>query len=89
MVHKNPFPLDNVNVAEVVPARSDRILVIEDDRAAQRVLRRMFELEGFTVDIADNGVAGLELFRAVAPSILLDLSLPGMPGQDAWQTTHA
>ena len=68
---------------EVVPAGSERILVIEDDRAVQKALKRLFEGEGFAVDIAGNGVAGLEMFRAATPSVLvLDLSLPGTPGQD-------
>ena len=68
---------------EAVPAGSERILVIEDDRAVQKALKRLFEGEGFAVDIAGNGAAGLEMFRAAVPSVLvLDLSLPGTPGQD-------
>jgi DNA-binding response OmpR family regulator len=68
---------------ETVPAKSERILVIEDDRGVQKALKRLFEGEGFTVDIAGNGFAGLEMFRAAAPAVLvLDLSLPGTPGQD-------
>ena len=66
-----------------VPAGSERILVIEDDRAVQKALTRLFEAEGFAVDVAGNGAAGLEMFWAAAPSVLvLDLSLPGTPGQD-------
>jgi DNA-binding response OmpR family regulator len=68
---------------ETLPGNSERILVIEDDRAVQKALKRLFEAEGFTVDIAGNGAAGLEMFRAATPSVLvLDLSLPGTPGQD-------
>jgi DNA-binding response OmpR family regulator len=68
---------------EGVSPNAERILVIEDDRAVQKALKRLFEAEGFAVDIAGNGAAGLEMFRAVAPSVLLlDLSLPGTPGQD-------
>lgn len=68
---------------EARPASSERILVIEDDRGVQKALKRLFESEGFAVDIASNGAAGLEMFRAATPSIvLLDLRLPGMPGQD-------
>jgi DNA-binding response OmpR family regulator len=68
---------------EAVPAGAERILVIEDDRAVQKALKRLFEGEGFAVDIAGNGAAGLDMFRAAAPSVLvLDLSLPGTPGQD-------
>jgi len=72
-----------VATMEAAPASSERILVIEDDRAVQKALKRLFEGEGFAVDIAGNGAAGLEMFRAAAPSVLvLDLSLPGTPGQD-------
>jgi DNA-binding response OmpR family regulator len=70
-------------VLDSAPAASERILVIEDDRAVQKALKRLFEAEGFAVDVAGNGAAGLEMFRAATPSVLvLDLSLPGTPGQD-------
>ncbi len=84
VVNKNiAAPLAAAATMEVVPAGSERILVIEDDRAVQKALKRLFEGEGFAVDIAGNGAAGLEMFRAAAPSVLvLDLSLPGTPGQD-------
>src|SRR5208337_3942626 len=68
---------------DAVPVGAERILVIEDDRAVQKALKRLFEAEGFAVDIAGNGAEGLEMFRAAMPSVLvLDLSLPGTPGQD-------
>jgi len=52
--------------------------VIEDGKALQRALKRLFEPEGFTVAIASDGPGGLELFKAGAPDIvLLDLGLPG------------
>ena len=61
----------------------ERILVIEDDHAVQKALKRLFEAEGFGVDIASSGTAGMELFRAAQPTALvLDLRLPGMSGQD-------
>jgi len=61
----------------------ERILVIEDDRAVQKALRRLFEAEGFAVEIASSGTAGLELFRTAQQSALvLDLRLPGVSGQD-------
>src|SRR5580658_3525302 len=68
---------------DAVQIGAERVLVIEDDRAVQKALKRLFEAEGFAVDIAGNGAAGLEMFRAAAPSVLvLDLTLPGTPGQD-------
>jgi DNA-binding response OmpR family regulator len=64
-------------------AQPERILVIEDDHAVQKALKRLFEGEGFGVEIASSGTAGLERFRADPPTALvLDLRLPGMSGQD-------
>jgi DNA-binding response OmpR family regulator len=61
----------------------ERILVIEDDRAIQRALKRLFEAEDYGVHISGDGCAGLEAFRTVHPSlVILDLRLPGMPGRE-------
>jgi DNA-binding response OmpR family regulator len=83
LVNKNISSATAAAPMETAPAGAERILVIEDDRAVQKALKRLFEAEGFAVDIAGNGAAGLEMFRAALPSVLvLDLSLPGTPGQD-------
>jgi two-component system, OmpR family, alkaline phosphatase synthesis response regulator PhoP len=61
----------------------DRILVVEDDRAVQKALRRLFESEGYAVESAFDGVSGLGAFRSSPPSaVVLDLRLPKMSGQD-------
>jgi DNA-binding response OmpR family regulator len=61
----------------------EKILVIEDDRAIQKALKRLFESEGYNLEIAGTGTAGLEAFRAaVSCLVVLDLKLPGMPGRD-------
>jgi DNA-binding response OmpR family regulator len=60
-----------------------RILAIEDDSAVQRVLKRLFEPEGYSVDLAQDGTSGLELLRKMMPSaLLLDLRLPDISGQE-------
>ena len=61
----------------------ERILVVEDDRAVRKVLKRLFESEGYAVELTTDGVAGLAAFRTAQPSIVvLDLRLPGMSGRD-------
>jgi len=76
--------------AAVPMPATDRILVIEDDRGVQKALRRLFEGEGFQVDVAGNGAEGLELFRGSVPSVVvLDLRLPGMLGQDVCREISA
>ncbi len=63
-----------------------KILVIEDGRALQRALKRLFEPEGFAVQIANDGLAALEYLKnARFDLVLLDLGLPGMSGRDACQ----
>jgi DNA-binding response OmpR family regulator len=61
----------------------ERILVVEDDRAVQKALKRLFEAEGFSVEISADGKSALEAFRSATPAaIVLDLRLPAMSGRD-------
>lgn len=61
----------------------EKILIIEDDAAVQRALRRTFESAGFDVAVASDGTTAMETFRASVPRIvILDLRLPGKTGQD-------
>ena len=46
----------------------ERILVVEDDRAVQKALKRLFEAEGFAVEISADGKSALEAYRATTPS---------------------
>ena len=60
-----------------------RILVVEDDPVVQKALRRLFESEGFVVEVRGDGRAALESFQANPPSaIVLDLRLPKLTGRD-------
>jgi DNA-binding response OmpR family regulator len=62
---------------------AERILVVEDDRAVQKALQRLFEAEGYTVRVSPDGTSALEDFRAAAPSaVVLDLRLPGLSGRE-------
>ena len=61
----------------------EKILVVEDDRAVQNALKRLFVPNGYSVEIARTGLAGVESVRSALPAaVILDLRLPGMPGQD-------
>ncbi len=64
-------------------ATTERILVVEDDRGVQKALQRLFEAEGYAVQISSDGTAALQDFRTTAPSaVVLDLRLPGISGRD-------
>lgn len=59
----------------------ERILIIEDDEEILRVLKRVLTYEGYTVDTALTGQAGLTLAREQMPDlIILDWMLPKMDG---------
>ena len=69
--------------SEMVSTPAERILIVEDDRAVQKALRRLFEAERFPVEVSSDGKSGLEAFRRAAPAaIVLDLRLPVMSGSD-------
>src|ERR1041385_6220729 len=64
----------------------ERILVVEDDRAVQKALKRLFEGESLAVEITADGKSGLDAFRRSTPSVVvLDLRLPHMSGRDVCQ----
>src|ERR1700757_3676350 len=68
----------------------DTVLVVEDSRPMQRTLQRLFEADGLAVEIASDGVAGLESFRKQTPSVVvLDLKLPRMPGKEVCRAFKA
>src|SRR6202023_1489198 len=65
----------------------DSVLVIEDSRAMQRTLQRLFESDALQVQIASDGVAGLEIFQKQPPSVVvLDLKLPRLSGKELCRT---
>ena len=58
-----------------------RILIVEDDRNLGVFLRKAFAEEGYAVDLADNGDAGLEVvLDGGYDCMVLDLMLPGRDG---------
>ncbi|MEA2563157.1 MAG: two-component system, OmpR family, phosphate regulon response regulator PhoB [Acidobacteriota bacterium] len=63
------------------PMARERILLIEDEPDIAEVLQYNLEKEGFQVELASRGDAGLEAVRRENPElILLDLMLPGLDG---------
>src|SRR5436853_2855661 len=61
----------------------NNVLVIEDSRAMQRTLQRLFEADSLAVQIASDGVEGLEIFTKQTPrAVVLDLKLPRLSGKE-------
>lgn len=54
---------------------------MEDDDVIREATQLALERNGFTVDVAADGLTGLDTFRARQPDVaLLDIMLPGMNG---------
>jgi two-component system cell cycle response regulator CtrA len=69
--------------------RTTRLLLVEDDRLLSDALSRMLELAGFTVYVTAYGEDALDLARAYRfDVVVLDLSLPDIPGQQVLQQLH-
>jgi two-component system, OmpR family, response regulator len=66
--------------------RSERVLVIEDDRHIADFVRQGLAESGYEVDVAGNGLEGLELaLKGIHGVVILDIMLPGMDGLDLLQ----
>jgi len=67
-----------------------KILVIEDEANIAQLIRLYLEQAGYTVSVASDGVAGLELHAREHPDlVILDLMLPMMDGMEVCRRIRA
>ena len=61
-----------------------KILVVDDERAVRESLRRALELEGYQVDLAEDGEQALERLggsdEGDTDAVILDVLMPGIDG---------
>ena len=59
-----------------------KILVVDDERAVRESLRRALELEGYEIELADDGVAALDALESSGEpdAMILDVLMPGLDG---------
>jgi len=68
---------------EAMPQRPAHILVIEDDSGIASVLERGLGLRGWTVTVAEHGLAGRDAWQEGAYDVaIVDVMLPGINGID-------
>jgi len=67
-----------------------RILVVDDEPGMREGCRRILTAEGYAVETAEDGVAGLELFRQLGDfaAALVDLKMPRMGGIELIEKMH-
>jgi DNA-binding response OmpR family regulator len=67
-----------------------RILVIDDDPSIRSLFKRGLGYEGFAVDVAESGEAGLSSLRDNVPDlIILDVMMPGIDGFEVLRRMRA
>lgn len=67
-----------------------RVLVVEDDPAIARLLRRSLTDRGDAVDVASDGASGLTIAMRDKPDVvLLDLGLPDLDGREVLKMLRA
>jgi DNA-binding response OmpR family regulator len=63
-----------------------RILIVEDERSICAICRRVFESEGLTVDVADEGQTGQEMIDKQAYGLyVFDIKMPLMDGKELFR----
>jgi two-component system alkaline phosphatase synthesis response regulator PhoP len=69
------------------PLAMPRILIVEDNPDLAYGLRTGLEIEGYDVQVAEDGETGLDRARSWGPDlVMLDLMLPGMDGYRVLRT---
>ena len=68
----------------------DRVLIVDDDVQLCGLLTERLESEGFTIEVANDGIRGLERALSLEHAlVVLDLMLPGLTGLDVLRQLRA
>jgi two-component system, OmpR family, response regulator MprA len=65
-----------------------KILVVDDERAVRESLRRALELEGYEIELAEDGTQALQRLEAEPEpdAMVLDILMPGVDGLEVSRT---
>ena len=70
--------------------KQPRIVVVEDQQVLATVYRNKFIAEGYQVEVASDGIAGLDLINKTRPDlVILDLMLPKLSGIEVLKKVRA
>jgi two-component system, OmpR family, response regulator MprA len=73
----------------LAPAQAARVLVVDDDPRMLSMMRRVLEVDGYSVAVAGEGDTALDILRTEAVDLLiLDVMMPGSNGFDVCRTVR-
>ncbi len=82
--HKNAVPDTKNTVLETNALDGLSVLVAEDNRTNQLVLRTMLKIFKINITMCENGLTALETYKTQRPDmVLMDMSMPVMDGLEA------
>jgi len=71
---------------EVKPIRHGRILLMDDDEAIRKSVKRMLDRIGYDVEVVENGIEAIQVYQEAKAQgepfdvVLMDLTIPGGMG---------
>ena len=76
--------------ADATVAQAPLVLVVDDSLTVRRITQRLLEREGYRVQVAKDGLDGLERLAAELPMLLVtDIEMPRMDGFDLVRNLRA
>ncbi|NDJ76917.1 MAG: pyridoxal-phosphate dependent enzyme, partial [Chloroflexi bacterium] len=70
-----------LSALEQVESSISKVVVIEDNADAARLISRILQTRGHRVETASNGAEGIKLVRQIRPDVIItDLMMPGVDG---------
>ena len=83
-VEEDAAPMASPAPSQMLPPKSLRILLVDDEELIRTAVQRLLEILGHQVQIAAGGLEALQLIQAdLNPDlVVLDLSMPGMDGSE-------
>lgn len=70
-----------IHFAKEIVSLEKKILIVDDETDLLEVLVDLFNLSGWTTEVAENGLIGMQKIESFKPNVILsDINMPDMDG---------
>jgi len=85
-----PGQIPSADKASKATGAGRRVLIVEDNPDARRLMHRLLQMWGYDTRVAEDGPSGVEAALAHRPVVaLIDLGLPGIDGYEVARRIRA